>query len=799
MWKHYLKVAWRNLKRAKTFSLINIIGLSLGLTCSILILLFVKDELSFDKFHAQGQQIYRVTTQMTAKGETRQSSITGIMEGPRFSQHVPGIKAFIRYQQAGTNIKKGPDVTPFKLFRTDSNFFQVFTFPLIAGDPASCLKDPYSVVLTKDEAIRQFGTTDVIGKTIQLKDDSTFIPYTVTAVAKNCPQNSSIRFTALSPFRVSKADEQEGENWFNSYLNTFVLLDKQANPDEVENRMQQYFKKDANAIFTAMLQKFGIPENAVSLPVYHLQPLTSLHLDKKISSSNGITATGNITNSYILGAIALFILLIACINFINLTVARSIKRAKEIGVRKVVGSNKKQLIIQFMGESALLCFIALFVALILTQALLPLFNTLSNKSLSLGYLFDGKLVFELIALFVLTSLIAGFYPAMVLTRFEPTKILYNRFQVAGKNYFQKTLVILQFVMATSLVALTFVLYQQFKYITNADLGYDDSNLVLIEQYDNRTKGQLFTKLLADNPAIQEVAAKNAGNNNTIAKISSGEIMNFRQDIITPNFLTELKIPMAEGRNFSLSNATDSVDKVLVNEAFVKKAGWHHPIGQKITFTTDNNKTVEVIGIVKNYHYGSMNESIEPQLFQWQDGRELNAFYIKLRPGSTAEALDFIKKTFQQVYPLSPYSYDFVQTSNKLQYQDIAKWRQMLFFGGLITILISFMGLYGLSVLSSERRRKEIGIRKVYGASVYSITRLLTTDYLKLVLIALLIATPLTIIAARKFLQTMLYRIPLSVDLFIIPDILVVLLAFFTVYLQTRQSAVVNPVKSLKNE
>lgn len=799
MWKHYLKVAWRNLKRAKTFSLINIIGLSLGLTCSILILLFVKDELSFDRFHEKGQQIYRINSKSTVNGETGQSSITGTLEGPRFAQNVPGIKAFIRYQQAGTNIKRGTDVEPLRLFRTDSNFFQVFSFPLIAGDPATCLKDPYSIVLSKDEAIRQFGSTDIIGKTIQLKQDSAFVPYTVTAVAKNCPENSSIRFPALALFRASKADEQNDENWFSHYLNTFVLLDKNANATQVEHQMQKYFQKDASGTFQAMLQKFGIPENSISLPIYQLQPLERMHLDKDVHSGNGIVATGNITNAYIMGAIALFILLIACINFINLTVARSIKRAKEIGIRKVVGSTKKQLTAQFMGESILLCLIAFTLALILTKATLPLFNSLSNKSLSLSYLFDGKLTAELIALFLLTSFIAGFYPAMVLTRYEPTKILYNRFQVAGKNYLQKSLVVLQFVLATCLVALTFVLYQQFKYITSANLGYDDSNLVLIEQYDNHSKGQLFTKLLAENPNIQEVAAKNAGNNSTIGKITSGEIINFRKDLITPNYLTELKIPMVQGRNFSMTNASDSVNKVLVNEAFVKKAGWTDPLGQKITFTTENNKTAEIIGVVKNYHYGSMNENIEPQLFKWQDVQDLNGFYIKIKPGNTTQALAFIKKAYQQVYPMSPYSYNFVQASNKLQYSDIEKWRQILFFGGLITILISFMGLYGLSVLSSERRKKEIGIRKVYGATVSSITRLLTTDYLKLVLIAFIIATPLTIIAARKFLQTMLYRIPLSVELFIIPDILVILLAFITVYLQTRQSAITNPVKSLKNE
>lgn len=795
---HYLKIAWRNLKRASIFSFINITGLTIGLTCSMLILLFVKDELSFDKFHAKGEEIYRITMYTKQDGQAGNSSNTGPMEGPKFTANIPGIKAFVRYTSSITNTKIKSGVQPLQLFRADSNFFQVFSFPLIAGNPATCLKDPRGIVLSKDEAIRQFGTTDVIGKTVQLFEDSAFTPYKVTAVAKNSPKNSSIRFAALAPMNISLADQQNPENWFSYYLNTFVLLDKNASPQQVEQSMQRFFKMDASGTFQTLLQKFGIPADKVSMPVYHLQPFTKMHLDNTISSGNGIAGPTSINNSYVLSAIALFILLIACINFINLTTARSVKRAKEIGIRKVIGSTKLQLIRQFMGESTLLCMIAFILAIILTVSILPLFNTLSGKSLSLTYLLDGTLVLAFTGLLILTSFVAGFYPALVLTRYDPSKILYNRFQLAGKSHFQKSLVVLQFTLAAFLVALTFVLYQQFTYITNADLGYDDSNLVLIEQFDNRTKGQVFNDLLLANPNIQEVAAKNAGSHTNIGKITGGSMLSFRWENITPNYLNELKIPIISGRGFSTTNSTDSSTKILVNEAFVKKAGWQDPLGQKVTFTMDN-KIMEVIGVVKNYHYGSLNEQIEPQLFQWEDVNNLDAFYIKIKPGQSPQALAAIKNTFQQVYPLSPYSYNFVAESNKQQYGDLDKWRQILFFGGLITILVSFMGLFGLSVLSSERRKKEIGIRKVYGASVRGIISLLTTDYLKLVLLALAIATPVTIIVAHKFLQTMLYRIKLTPFLLIIPDILIIILAFLTIFLQTRQSAITSPVKSLRND
>lgn len=799
MWKHYLKVAWRNLKRAKVFSFINIIGLSLGLTCSILILLFVKDELSFDRFHEQGQQIYRLTTEDLTKGQTSHSSTTGMMEGPAFTQNIPGVKAFVRFLQDNTDIKNGAEVRPFTFFKADSNFFTVFSFPLIAGNPATCLQQPDAVVLSKDEAIRQFGSTDIIGKTLLLKQDTSFKPYTVTAVAQNCPQNSSIRFNALRPLTFSAADLNDKENWFNSFLNTFILLEKHADPAQVTHQMQQYYEKDAAATFHTILQKYGIPESEISMSKYQLQPYNKMHLDTTIGSGNGVASPSSPMYSYILSAIAIFILLIACINFINLTVARSVKRAREIGIRKVVGSSKKQLVGQFMGESALLCLISFILALILTEALLPIFNTLANKSLALSYLLDGKLIIELTLLFVLTSFIAGFYPALVLTRFEPTKILYNKFQLSGKNYLQKSLVIVQFVLAACMVVLTFVIYRQFNFLTHADLGYNDSNLISVYHQGTADQGQRFQKLLSDNPDITAVAAKNGGNNFSICKVNQDKVINYRKDQITQNFLPVMEIPVIAGRNFSTDNPTDSIDKVLINEAFAKEAGWKDPVGQTITFNVDSNRQMQVIGVVKNYHYGSLNDQIRPQIFNWASIGNLSAFYIKIKPEQISSTLDFIRQTYEQAFPLSPYSYNFIQDENKMQYSDIAKWRQILFFGGLITILISFMGLFGLSVLSSERRRKEIGIRKVYGASVSSIIQLLTTDYLKLVLIALVIATPITIIAARKFLQTMLYRIPLSWQLFIIPDILVIVLAFMTVYIQTRQSAVINPVKSLKNE
>lgn len=799
MWKHYLKIAWRNIKRNKTFSIINILGLSIGLACSMLIVLYVKDENSFDKFHKNGDQIYRVISKMNVRGDVDQTSTTGLFQGPKFAQNVPGIKGFVRYQAFSVDVKIGSEVHAQNVDRVDSNFFSVFTFPLIAGNAATCLKDPYSLVLSEDAAIKQFGTVDAIGKVVMLKDDNAFVPYRVSAVAKNCPQNSSIRFDALSAIRVTDAEKNNTENWFNSFLNTFVVLEDNANLQDVEKRMQAYFVKDAATTFNSLLKKYGMSAKDVSLPTYRLQAYTDMHLDREISSGNGIQQTSSPVYSYILSAIALFILLIACINFINLTVARSVKRAKEIGIRKVVGGGRKQLIKQFLGEALLFAFIAFGIALLLTYLMLPLFNRLSNKSLSFSYLIDIKLIVAYVLLFIITGLLAGFYPAIVLSRFDPIKTLYNRFHFSGKNYLQRSLIVMQFVLASFLIIITFVLFKQFNFLTHADLGYDDSNIVVVNQTATHSKASVVKRMLLLNPNIANVAAKNAGNNFTTAKISNDSIIKFRYETVDEKFLSELKIPMIQGRGFSPNYPSDSINSVLVNQAFVKEAGWENPIGQTVNFVTKDNKLFHVVGVVKDYHYASMNEPIGPQLFTMDNGNLMGDFYIKIKPNTETESLKFIQKTFNELFPLTPYSYKFKNDENRLQYGDIERWRQIVLFGAVLTIFISLIGLFGLSVMSSEKRKKEIGIRKVYGASVKSIIRLLTSDFLRLVLLALFISAPLAWLGANKFLQSILYKIPLTFQLFLVPDLLILLFAFITIYIQTNKSARANPIKSLKTE
>lgn len=800
MFKNYFKIAFRNLQRNKVYSFINIAGLSLGLACAMLIILYIKDEISYDRFQGNLNHIYRVVTE----GVNPDGSIgskdgnTGYFQGPRFTENVPGIKSFVRIQSGQNDIKKGTDVQSQELLLVDSNFFSVFSFPLLSGNPKTCLSDPHSVVLSEDAARKQFGTADVVGKIMMIKEDSEFVPYSVTAVTKRCPQNSSIKFDVLLPFKESAIDTRNSENWFNFFLNTFVVLNPNADVKTVEKKMQQFYEADSREAVKILTEKYGPMMDRKS--VYFLQPFAAMHLSKDLPPQNGLSDASNPMYSYILSGIALFILLIACINFVNLTVARSLKRAREIGIRKVVGGNRNQLIIQFLGESFALCFIAFIMALVIVQLVLPVFNDLSNKALALSYLFDAKLIAGYVILFILTTLLAGFYPALVLSGYSPVQTLYSRFNLSGKNYLQKSLVVLQFSLASFLIIATIIIYYQFNYLTTEKLGYDDSNLVMVNKSAlKHDEAKLLRNELIQDPDIIGVASKNGGGWFTAAKINSDSTMNFSYETVDESFLPLMKIPVIEGRNFSAEYPSDSSHAVLVNESFVKKAGWKDPIGQQVNFWYDNNKKYTVVGVVKDYHFQPLNEKIGPQLFTMKAGNDYGITYIKIKPNKATASLNYIQKTFKKLFPLSPYSYTFKDQENLKSYESEAKWKQIMLFGAILTIFISCIGLFGLSVLSAEKRTKEIGIRKVLGASVGSVVATLSKDFLKMVILAMLIAIPAAWLVASKWLEHYPYRISLNWWMFAAAGILVIFIALATVSFQAIKAAVANPVESLRNE
>ncbi|MFT4022924.1 MAG: ABC transporter permease [Flavihumibacter sp.] len=619
MFRNYFKTAWRNLLRNRVYSFINIAGLTIGLACAMLITLYVKDEASFDRFHANGDHIYRIVSKAKFNGEERKSSHTGYLQGPRFSQAAPGIADFVRIQSGTEEIKLGNEVQNQALLYVDSPFLRVFNFPLVAGNPASCLNNPSSVVISEDAAKKHFGTVDALGKTILVKTDSVFKAYTVSAVSKTCPQNSSIRFDMLLPFRESEADANNGENWFSFFLNTFVVLRRDAQPALVADQMQRFYEQDAGPAFKALQERYG---DVGVMGNYYLQPFTDMHLNTELPAQNGLVNASNPMYGYILSGIALFVLLIACINFINLTVARSVKRAKEIGIRKVVGGSRQQLIGQFLGESFILCSIAFILAIIVTKTVLPLFNTLANKALFFSYLFDAKLVLAFIGLYFATGLLAGFYPALVLSGYNPIQTLYSRFSIGGKNYLQKSLVVLQFSLASFLIIGTLTIFYQFNYLTNQPLGYDDSNVVIIKKNRiSHPEAAIFVNELKKSSNILAAAAKNGGYSFTGAKIANDSSLGFAYETVDDAYIPLLKIPLVAGRNFSAGHPSDARQSVIVNESFVKKAGWKNPIGETVNFFYNNNEIYQVIGVVKDYHFLNLNEKIGPQLFTMKPDNE----------------------------------------------------------------------------------------------------------------------------------------------------------------------------------
>ncbi len=797
MFTNYFRIAFRNIKRNKIYSFINIAGLSLGLASAMLIILYIKDEVSYDRFHKDVDHTYLLGRKIVNPDGSINGTdgYTGLFQGPKFAAAIPGIKSFVRVISGQKDIKTGTDIRSQQVYYVDTNFFSAFTFPLLSGNPATVLQDPNSVVISEELANKQFGSASAMGKIMLLKEGDGFKSYVVSGVAKKCPQNSSIKFQALLPLQVSKEEEQNNETWLNFYLNTFVILDPHANAKEVEAKIKNVYATEAKEAMAIMLNKYG----SKWTPVFSLLPLAELHLSQDYRTYE-LSDASNPAFSYILAGIALFILMIACINFINLTIARSVKRAKEIGVRKVVGGDRKQLVTQFLGESLLICFVAFLSAILVVLAVLPAFNALSNKVLSITYLLDIKLVAGYIVLFLVTSLLAGFYPALVLSSYDPVQTLYSRFALKGKNYLQKSLVVFQFSLASFLIIATLTIVSQFNYLTTQKLGYDDGDLVVINQWGIMPdKVKLFREELMKDPNVAGVAPKNTDWSNRSAKVNGEKEIGFGYETIDESYLPLLNVPIVQGRNFSEEFAGDSTGSVLVNEAFVKEAGWTNPIGQVVDFWYDSARYA-VVGVVKDYHFHPLSETIKPQLFVRKAGKGgYGSLYIKLKAGQVAASLAHIEQTFKRVFPLSPYSYVFKDQQNFKSYESEVRWKQMLLFATTLTIFISCIGLFGLSVSSAEKRIKEIGIRKVLGASVSSVVTVLSADFLKLILIALVVSMPLAWMATGKWLQTYPYRIVLSWWMFAGAGLMVITLALLTVSFQAIKAAIANPVRSLRTE
>ncbi len=802
MLRNYLTIAFRTLAKHRAFSFINIAGLSLGLAAVLLILLFVQDEVSYDRFQTRGDRLYRlVTHSKEANGEERKNSVTGYPQGPTFVREVPEVADYCRMHGWEMLFRKNNEGIYQKVMYVDSSFFRLFSFEVLAGNARTALSDSRSVVLTDETARKYFGTTDVLGKLLSIDAGGTFESYVVTGVVKTPPMNSSIRFDALRPFVAALPPNRKdwGEDaWFNNFTNTFLLLRPDADPRATERKMEAVFQKYGAKEYADLQKTYGAFTRD-----YRLQPYLAMHLEPDYGMNNGLTPGSSATYSYILGGIAGLILLLACINFVNLTLARSLRRGKEIGVRKVTGGTRGQLVAQFLGESLLLSALAFVPAILLVIFLLPSFSELANKSLQVGFLLAPQTIGLFGGLLLLVGLLAGAYPALVLSGFSPVQTLYGRFRTGGggRNWLGKSLVVLQFAIAVFLLIGTAVLHGQFQYIRSANVGYETANRVRVYiPWGREQRGELLQAALRGQPGFERVTRKSGGWSANTFRVAN-TMINPVTEWMDDQYLAFLNVPVVQGRALSYNNPLDSVSNVLVNETFVRKfLPTDRPAVGQIVEGDDAQKTrYTIVGVVRDYQYGSLRQKLEPVFWRLGKSHQMNQLYAKIDPARTQAALQILAQQFKKLIPYQPFSYEFTEDDRLESYADDARWKSLITAAALLAILISALGLFGLASLSMEQRTKEIGIRKVLGASVLEITRLLSVNFLQLVLLALLIAMPLGWYAARQWLDGFVYRMDFGWWIFAGAGGFAMLVAGLTVAVQSAKAALTNPVKSLRSE
>lgn len=799
MIKNYLKIAFRNLWRNKIFSSIKILGLSIGLAVCMLIFLYTKDEISYDQFHENKAQLYRVIqTWELDKDPAQTIGTTNAILGESFAKEIPEVQQSVRINGTAVTVKKNSNdvLTEDPLF-VDQNFLSVFTFPLFQGDRKTALKSLHSVVLSKEVAKKYFGTTDVIGEAMQIKINEEFENFIITAIVENNPQNSTLKVDMLLPFAQFEK-YNDNKEWIGGSMNTFLLLSPQADTKTVESKMQFLFDENTKGELAKIKQE---KDMAIKIKLA-LQPLADIHLSTKAGPDNGMTDGSKPTYSYILTSIAMFILIIACTNFINLAVAQSLKRSKEIGIRKVIGSTRKQLIKQFLTESFLVSTIAFLIAIFLMMIILPFFNELANKKLSLSYLSDGYLYAGYFLLLLVTSFIAGFYPSLVLSAFQPVKVLYNRQKLMGKDYLTKGLIVLQFGLAIVLIIGTIAVNSQLNFLLHADLGYESKNLVRIVIPVRKSSDKLPALLkneLAGQNNILSVSAKNGGRNISSMKADEKNIT-IEKGRIDDTFLPTFRIPIIAGRNFSPDYPSDIMHSVIVNESFVKEAGWNtrNAVGKTIHYVSDNSP-VTIIGVIKDYHFTSLKEKIIPEVLSMDSNFNYGQIWVKIRPDNIPQTLALLQKTFKKIVPYFPYSYQFIADINAKNYETEAKWKQIISIASALFIFISCIGLLGLVRISIEQRTKEIGIRKILGAAVSRIVVLISKEFIILISIAFVVSVPVGYYFINKWLQDFAYRINIGWWMFVFAGALIIGIALLTMSFHAIKAAITNPVKNLRTD
>ncbi len=797
----------------KTFSFINISGLAIGISVCFIIMLYVQDELSFDRFNKNADRIVRVAFKANINGGKIFESNVMPQVASAMKNDYPEVQDAARIYQVGAPKVSYKDKS-FKddeLAFVDPNFFSIFTLPFAEGSAGMALRQPNTIVISKKLATKYFGNEDalgkmlsfVVGKTAGFKDSIEL--YKVTGVMNDMPVNSHFRFDMLGSMTGVK--DAKSDSWMGSNFFTYVLLKPGFNYKNLEAKLpgmvEKYMGPQIQQNMGLSLKQFRTKGNELG---FVLQPLTSIHL---YSHSNyELSPPGDASYVYIFGGIAIFMLLIACINFINLSTASASKRAKEIGVRKVIGSAKIQLIKQFLIESAFLVFIALFISSVIVQLALPTFNTISGKNLSFG--FNIKIVASFIGLGIFVSVIAGIYPAFFLSSFKPISVLKGKFTQTNKSFgLRSSLVVFQFFISVGLIIGTIVVYQQMKFIQNKNLGYNKEQLLTIpNSYALGKNEQVYKQDMLQDPRIvsatvssyKPAGPSSGGNALSYPDGHDNAIMKTQEYHVDEKYIPTFGMQIAAGRNFSKDFATDSTG-MIVNETAAKAYGWNtqSAIGKTIIRQNSNRGTnvpYHIIGVVKDFNFQSLHEPITPLLMTLEPDWGL---IFKVKTADVQGLISSMKKEWSRFNTGETFTYNFMDDLYNKTYSAEQKTGTILNIFALLTILVACLGLFGLATYTAEQRTKEIGIRKVLGASVTQVMQMLSKDFIRLVFIACIVAFPLSYWAMNSWLQSFAYRINIGWWMFALAGIGALLIALITVSFQAIKAAIANPVKSLRTE
>lgn len=826
MFRNYFTTAWRNILRNKTNSIINIAGLAIGITCVILISLYVRDELQYDRFFKNADRIFQVDMDAKMGGQSGILSNTPPAVGPAMLKSFPEIEAYTRFYVMGNEVisndatsKTQNHFTEKNLLAVDSNFLQVFDYPIKLGDPATCMDNPYSIILTETTAKKYFGNANPVGKNLVL--DEYKQPFEVTAVLKNLPSQASIQFDMLIPTSACPPVKHFSWSWVWLQMNTYVLLNKNVakNPASIKKLVSKFpamVKVQAASAFNRIGQPYDEFIKAGNRWDFFLQPLTSVHLHSANISSMFLYTLSDIKYVYIFLAIAFFIIMLACANFMNLSTAQSATRAKEVGIRKVLGSQKTQLIRQFLTEAILYSIISTIIALGLVALFLPGFNSVSGKELTFGGIFHSGIWLFILALTLITGLLAGSYPAFYLTSFNPVAVLKGGVlkKSLSNLVIRNGLVVFQFAVSIALIICTVILFQQLRFSQTKDMGLKKDNVIIIpngEKMEPAAK-ETFRQQLAEIPGVYHASISTSAPTlksfgDTYVPEIGGPVGSIEKDIMLNSFMVDeefipaLKIQVIKGRNFS-KEFNDSTS-VILNETAVKQIGWKTPLGKHLAYPGNGNQRFTVIGVVKDFEVSSVRDSLTPfALFDASSKTyRIGTSYIiaSIDSKNTKTMLSKFAGKWKSFAPSVPFEYSFLDKNFEALYNDEQRMGTVFGIFTFLSIFVASLGLFGLSVYTAERRKKEIGIRKVLGASVQSVMNLLSKDFLKLVVLAAVIAFPVAWWSMNKWLEGFAYRISISWWVFGLSAILALLISLATISIQAFKAAIANPVESLRSE